>query len=279
MRKTIKWPRGWSYRVRKWEKYLRAGGKSKDTIKSRIYKLHHFALEIGKPFSRVNFDDIVSVLAHKKWAAETRYAYKETVTSFYHYLALTHNIAEDPTVNLPTIRRQQGIPHPINDKALREALKKANDEEKLMLYLGADAGLRRSEIAAVHSNDVSENQGNYSLLVHGKGGKERIVPITAKLAHHILDFHGYLFPGRWNGHVEASYISRHLKQVLPPGYSPHSLRHRYATRAYQMSHDIYAVAALLGHESVETTQVYVQLDDDHLRDVAMQAQLENDENL
>ena len=50
--------------------------------------------------------------------------------------------------------------------------------------------------------------------------------------------------------------------------------YRYATRAYQTSHDIYAVAALLGHKSVETTQVYAQLDDTHLRDVAMRAQLE-----
>lgn len=275
--KALVWPHGWAYRVKKWEKYLRASGKSIETIKSRIYKLHYFASMIGKPFNQVTFDDIVSVLAHKNWAAETRYSYKETITNFYHYLVLSHNINQDnnPTVDLPTIKRGQGIPHPISDIALCDALAKATHEERLMLLLGADVGLRRSEIAAVHSSDVRENDGQYSLLVHGKGGKERIVPITQQLAIALLQFHGYIFPGRWNGHVEASYISRHLKSVLPKGYSPHSLRHRFATRAYQTSHDIYAVAALLGHKSVETTQVYTQLDNAHLRDVAMRAQLES----
>lgn len=275
-RKTLVWPRGWAYRVTKWEKYLRAAGKSQETIKSRIYKLHYFASTMGKPFSQVGFDDIVSVLARKNWAAETRYSYKETITSFYRYLVLSHNIGQnsDPTANLPTVKRSQGVPHPIGDMALREAFMKANGQERLMLLLGADAGLRRGEMAAVHSADVSETAGRYSLLVHGKGGRERIVPVTQRLAASVLQAHGYVFPGRFGGHVEASYISRHLKRILPKGYSAHSLRHRYATRAYQTSHDIYAVAALLGHKSVETTQVYAQLDDTHLRDVAMRAQLE-----
>lgn len=90
-RKTLVWPRGWAYRVTKWEKYLRAAGKSQETIKSRIYKLHYFASTMDKPFSQVGFDDIVSVLARKNWAAETRYSYKETITSFYRYLVLSHN--------------------------------------------------------------------------------------------------------------------------------------------------------------------------------------------
>lgn len=50
-RKTLVWPRGWAYRAAKWEKYLRAAGKSQETIKSRIYKLHYFASTMGKPFS------------------------------------------------------------------------------------------------------------------------------------------------------------------------------------------------------------------------------------
>ena len=126
---------------------------------------------MGKPFSQVDFDDIISVLARKNWAAETRYSYKETITNFYRYLVLSHNIGQnsDPTANLPTVKRSQGVPHPIGDMALREAFMKANGEERLMLLLGADAGLRRSEMAAVHSADVSETAGQYSLLVHGKG--------------------------------------------------------------------------------------------------------------
>lgn len=76
---------------------------------------------------------------------------------------------------------------------------------------------------------------------------------------------GWLFPGRWRGHVEKSYVSRHLTRLLPDGWGPHSLRHRYATRMYETTHDLLLVSKLLGHSSVETTQIYVAMPDSRLR--------------
>lgn len=76
---------------------------------------------------------------------------------------------------------------------------------------------------------------------------------------------GYLFPGRWSGHVEASYVGKHITRLLPDGWSAHSLRHRYATRTYESTHDLYLVSKLLGHSSVETTQIYVAMPDSRLR--------------
>lgn len=134
-----------------------------------------------------------------------------------------------------------------------------------MIRLAAECGLRRGEIARVRSDDVMPDLLGRSLIVHGKGGKQRVVPMTDDLADAVAGAHGFLFPGRWSGHVEESYVSRHVSALLPDGFGCHSLRHRFATAEYRATHDIYLVSRLLGHESVETTQLYTAMADDRLR--------------
>ena len=137
----------------------------------------------------------------------------------------------------------------------------ATTSERLMIRLGAECGLRRGEIARVHSDDVVADNAGRSLIVRGKGDKQRIVPLPDDLAGIIMDARGYLFPGRFGGHVEESYIGDHISRLLPDGYAAHTLRHRFATTAYAATHDLFVVAELLGHESVETTEHYVALPD------------------
>lgn len=152
--------------------------------------------------------------------------------------------------SLPKVRKTRPHPRPCPDAHIYAAMCAANDAERLMLRLGAEAGLRLSEIAAVHSRDVLEGDAGPSLIVRGKGDKQRIVPISEDLAKRITAAPGWLFPGRWRGHVEKSYVSRHLTRLLPDGWGPHSLRHRYATRMYETTHDLLLVSKLLGHSSV-----------------------------
>ena len=59
---------------------------------------------------------------------------------------------------------------------------------------------------------------------------------------------------------------RHISKLLPAGWGCHSLRHRYATKTYEQTHDLFLVARLLGHASVETTQIYVAMPDSRLRE-------------
>ena len=101
--------------------------------------------------------------------------------------------------------------------------------------------------------------------MRGKGDVQRIVPLPDDLAQQIRDAHGYLFPGRWGGHVEASYVGSHLADILGNPWTAHSLRHRYATTTYEATHDLLLVQRLLGHASVRTTQIYVALPDARLR--------------
>lgn len=111
-----------------------------------------------------------------------------------------------------------------------------------MIRLGAECGLRRGEIARVHSDDVVADSAGRSLIVRGKGDKQRIVPLPDDLAGIIMDARGYLFPGRFGGHVEESYIGDHISHLLPGGYAAHTLRHRFATTAYAATHDLFVVA-------------------------------------
>lgn len=218
----------------------------------------------GSPLTTTT-EDLVHWMAAQTWKPESRKGYRNTVHSFFTWMQSTGRRADDPTEKLPTIRRPKPKPRPCPDRYILAALGKADDTERLMIRLAAECGLRRAEIAKVHSRDVMDDLLGRSLIVTGKGDKQRIVPLPDDLADLIQASGGYLFPGRWSGHVEQSYINRHVSRLLPDGWGCHSLRHRYATKTYEQTHDLFLVARLLGHASVETTQIYVAMPDSRLR--------------
>ena len=165
----------------------------------------------------------------------------------------------------PKVKRPRPHPRPCPDKVILAALARASESEIIMLRLGAECGLRRGEIGRVSSGDVVDDLVGRSLVVNGKGDKQRIVPLPDDLADLISACDGYVFPGRFGGHVEESYIGDRLSSLLGDGWTAHSLRHRYATATWQATHDLLLVSKLLGHASVETTQVYVAMPDERLR--------------
>lgn len=82
---------------------------------------------------------------------------------------------------------------------------------------------------------------------------------------------GWAFPSDRGGHLTPAHVSRLVGRLLPPGVTMHSLRHRFATRAYAVATDLLTVQALLGHASPSTTLRYVQLPDDGLRRTVLAA--------
>jgi integrase len=79
----------------------------------------------------------------------------------------------------------------------------------------------------------------------------------------------FIFPSRWPGkHASEDHVGHILSTLLGPGFAGHSLRHRYATKAYGATHDILAVQQLLGHSSPATTMGYVRVDSADLRRAA-----------
>ncbi|NLA65716.1 MAG: tyrosine-type recombinase/integrase, partial [Leucobacter sp.] len=134
--------------------------------------------------------------------------------------------------------------------------------------LAGEHGLRRAEIAVVHTADLIPASDGFSLRVHGKGGKTRIVPLSDQLAYHLARHpDGYLFPGDIDGHLSPRRVAQLARMVLPAEWTLHKLRHMFATRAYAVSHDLVSVQELLGHVSIATTRAYVAKDQTALRTV------------
>lgn len=274
MRNKISAPVPWRESINGWTDTLKAAGLSAQTIKSRRYKMTHLAaLLMPSGPKDVTTEQIVQVFARQQWKPETRKAYRNTISSFFRWLHKSGRRPDDPSLDVPRVKKPHAHPRPCPDRYIAAAMEKATTSEKLMIRLGAECGLRRGEIARVHSDDVVADNAGRSLIVRGKGDKQRIVPLPDDLAGIIMDARGYLFPGRFGGHVEESYIGDHISRLLPDGYAAHTLRHRFATTAYAATHDLFVVAELLGHESVETTEHYVAMPDGRLREATAAVRL------
>lgn len=274
MRNKISAPVPWRRSIEGWTDTLKAAGLSAQTIKSRRYKMVHLAALIMPSGPKdVTTEQIVQAFARQQWKPETRKAYRNTISSFFRWLHKSGRRSDDPSLDVPRVKKPHAHPRPCPDRYIAAAMEKATSSEKLMIRLGAECGLRRGEIARVHSDDVVADSAGRSLIVRGKGDKQRIVPLPDDLADIIMDARGYLFPGRFVGHVEESYIGDHISHLLPDGYAAHTLRHRFATTAYAATHDLFVVAELLGHESVETTEHYVAMPDGRLREATAAVRL------
>ena len=274
MRNKISAPVPWRKSIEGWTDTLKAAGLSAQTIKSRRYKMAHLAaLLMPSGPEDVTTEQIVQAVARQPWKPETRKAYRNTISSFFRWLHKSGRRADDPSLDVPRVKKPHAHPRPCPDRYITAAMQKATPSEKLMVRLGAECGLRRGEIARVHSDDVVADSAGHSLIVRGKGDKQRIVPLPDDLANTVMETKGYLFPGRFGGHVEESYIGDHISRLLPDGYAAHTLRHRFATTAYAATHDLFVVAELLGHESVETTEHYVAMPDGRLREATAAVRL------
>lgn len=275
MRNRISAPVPWRRSIEGWTDTLKAAGLSAQTIKSRRYKMVHLAaLLMPSSPEDVTTEQIVQTFARQQWKPETRKAYRNTISSFFRWLHKSGRRSDDPSLDVPRVKKPHAHPRPCPDRYIAAAMEMATSSERLMIRLGAECGLRRGEIARVHSDDVVADSAGRSLIVRGKGDKQRIVPLPDDLAGIIMDARGYLFPGRFGGHVEESYIGDHISRLLPDGYAAHTLRHRFATTAYAATHDLFVVAELLGHESVETTEHYVAMPDGRLREATAAVRLD-----
>lgn len=250
-----------------WRGYLRAAGRAPATI--RVYSdvlrwCRDWCTSHGLEPAHVTGEHLVEWVGSRAWSASTRQVVRCALRSAWSWAARRGYVPADVALELPPVRRPSPAAHPTPEHAYASALREAGPRERLMLRLGAEAGLRRAEVARVHRSDLVDAPEGWALWVHGKGSKDRLVPLTASLARElrIACGSGYAFPGARGGHMSIGYVGELMAAVLPEGYSMHSLRHRFATRAYAVSSDLFAVQELLGHASPATTRMYVQLGQD-----------------
>lgn len=274
----------WVTAIDLYTEWMRAGGTRPGTITKRRYQLSRFAEEhLGESPWIIRTDQLVEWLSRYDWQPETRRSYRAAIRSFYAWARLTAQTETNPAEVLPRIRAPKGLPRPTPDQVLDAAMGRATDRDRLMLTCAAYAGMRRSEIATARWDWF----GDTHVRITGKGGHTRSVPLHprlaaeahAELARRGVGGHGtgyrytagldeYLFPGQAGQPMHPDVIGKIITRVLgAPGWTAHTLRHRFLTRAYVGGgRDILAVQQLAGHSSLTTTQRYTQIPDGALFD-------------
>lgn len=248
----------WRVAIEGYLAHERAGGKRTSTSAARRQHLEHLARRVNVGPWQVTTDTLLDFLAAQEWASETRRGRRNTFGRFYAWGMFRGFVHVNPVDDTPRVRTVAGTARPAPDKVYHEALLAAGPRAQLMLRLAAELGLRRGEVARAHTRDLMVDLVDYSLIVHGKGGRDRIVPLPRSLGQQLAtEPAGYLFPGRDNGHLSPRYIGKIIRDLLPGDWTMHTLRHRFGTRAYALTSDLLLVQDLLGHASPTTTRRYV----------------------
>ena len=239
-------------------------GRSPKTIELRVYQLTRFSEDHPELLS-CSAEDIVRWLADRDWSASTRHSWRSALVVFYRWAVITGRLAASPAAILPTVRVPRRFARPTPEQVIEQAMDRAAPRVRLMIELAGRCGLRRGEIALAHSDDLVADLVGWSLIVHGKGDRDRYVPLPRDVAQRVREAGGWLFPGAIAGHLSPRRVGDLIADALPAGWTAHTLRHRFATRTYAASRDLVAVQELLGHAKPETTRLYIETPPDSLR--------------
>lgn len=260
-------PEGWEEPLKCFVDFLISEGRPATTRDLRFRWVRRFARWVDRGPWEVNLKTALAWSAAHDWAVNTRRSAHQSVKAFYSWAVIAGLVEISPVEDLPACKKFRAIKRPASLEDVAQARAVASESVGLMVRLASEAGLRRGEVARVHARDITADLLGASLIVHGKGGKDRQVPISDDLAGAIQQGAdgGFLFPGADAGHLAPATVGAQVSKVLPKGVSMHDLRRGFATRAYQATGDLLSVQELLGHASPETTLAYVTVAPARLR--------------
>lgn len=210
------------------------------------------------------------------------------VRSFYHFLVMNGEINDDPTELLEFPQRPQHFPDVLTTDEVDRILsvidlsQTEGQRNRTIIEVLFSCGLRVSELCNLKLSDLYLDEG--FLSVFGKGSKQRLVPISDRAIHelrlyfrdrNLIDikpgYEDYVFVS----HLRKKNLSRimvfHMIKELvelagiKKTVSPHTFRHSFATCLLEGGANLRAIQAMLGHESISTTQIYMHIDTSHLR--------------
>ena len=209
-----------------------------------------------------------------------------TIRSFYKYLTnKMHLLEENPVKDLDSPKLKKTLPKYLtleeSKNLLRSVDGKNAERDYCILTLFLNCGLRISELVALNLNDIQEE----ALRILGKGNKVRIVYLNDACQQALRQYlavrrpiqgrdENALFLSTQNERISRSGVHALVKKRLAEAgldstqYSSHKLRHTAATLMLQNGVDVRAVQEVLGHEHLNTTEIYTHIDNDDLRTAA-----------
>lgn len=234
--------------------------------------------------------------AHGAAALRTVARRLSALRQFYRFLVSEARRADDPTASIDSPKQGRALPKVLSEEEVRSLIETAQrrggpDGIRLVALLEIlyATGLRVSELVGLPLTAFSRD-GRY-LVVMGKGGKERMVPLSEP-ARKAMEAYlpvrtaflvkgrearqkDFLFPSRISeeGHLTRQRFAQLLKELAiharidPAKVSPHVLRHAFATHLLDHGADLRAVQKMLGHADIATTQIYTHVVSDRLKRV------------
>ena len=216
-----------------------------------------------------------------------------TLKQYYRHLVRVGERQDNPTALISAPKIHQSLPQVLGETDIEKLLEAPDLEsdyglrDRCMLELMYSSGLRVSELVGLQLNQINTNLGLVRLI--GKGNKERVIPVGEEALHWLLQYVNKARPGLQpaNSICDALFLSsrgsaitrqafwqnikKHLlKAGVKNAFSPHSLRHAFATHLLNHGADLRTVQMLLGHSSLSTTQIYTHVAQSRLQSIHAQ---------
>jgi site-specific recombinase XerD len=251
-------------------RHLRRQDRSELTIRHRVMYLLKAHAHTGSLLD-ATAPQLEAFLDSRNLSAASRTTLIADLGAFFKWACTFELIDRDPMLRVARPKPRQWRPKPIAEDHYQRAIDDAGDVMRAWMLLGGHAGLRCAEIADLTAEQVDFDAR--TLTVVGKGRKQRVLPMHARVADalQVLDVdRGPMFTrfegDPYNPHLVSQLGRQWLHSCGPPA-SMHSLRHRFATVLYRQTHDIAIVGELLGHADLSTSRVYAEIDGARRRSV------------
>lgn len=261
---------------------------SSNTIDGYKRDLYDFYKFVNKSYKNVTKEDIIKYIEYlnKKVGAKTINRHIVSIKNYFKYLEKNNFISSNVTTDITGLKTPKKMPRVLSvdeiDKLLDIKVKDAYSyRNKAMLELMYSSGLRVSELLNLVINNIDFDMN--LVRVFGKGAKERIVPMddiaTKYLYEYINLYRNTLLKNKVSDLVflnsRGNKLSRQgffkiLKELarekgINKELSPHTLRHSFATHLLNNGADLRSIQTMLGHENIETTQIYTHVSNNYVK--------------
>ena len=255
-----------------------------ESYKNDLNKFRNFLEKNNKSVLKADHFLILSFLSlllDKGFSSKTVSRNISSLKSFFKYLISVEHIKINPMLNIDAPKSGLFLPTTLTVEETQQILDAPNElrpiemRDKAMLYTLYATGMRISELISLNMHNVDLTRG--SVQVIGKGGKERLIPLTndaiTMIKKYLTNARDKLSKGKDHNNIFVSthgkQISRHsfwhrikvyLKKVdVKKEVHPHTLRHAFATHMLNNGADLRSVQLLLGHSDLATTQIYTHV--------------------
>ncbi len=260
-----------------------------DSYMNDLYKYYQYIKQKNLNISNIKRKDIMGYtkyLRQKQLSTNSINHNVSVLRTFYKFLVVSNRFVTDPIDYLEVPRLRKTLPKVLSYEEVKSLLdidltNKYSYRNKAMLELMYATGLRVSELVNLKLNDIDLDMD--LLRTIGKGSKERIIPIGDYAIYFVKIYINEYRSQLLKENTDYVFLNNHgkklsrqsfyklvkelaIKKNIKTEFSPHTLRHSFATHLLDRGADIVSIKEMLGHSSLSTTQIYTHISNQKLKD-------------